>query len=175
MELVTVAPTYVQKLVSLGQLTERQAERWRADCRRTGDDPEAFRLGLADWVRPWTPAEWEAWLRDWRQQPHTIRQATGPAVRFAKRERALAFPPAVIPSRVRQKILGAINGYRGAVEGLENGRDNLGRKPVATADQRKEIERLYERDLSLRMIALRVFGDVRYKDRVRRHLRRCVE
>jgi hypothetical protein len=172
---MVAVPDYVDKLVHGGQLTERQAERWRGLCRQTGHDPDAFDFGLADWVRPWTPREWEAWLRTWKQRPHTIRQTMGPAVRFGMRQLASDFPPAIVPSHIRQKVLGAVSGYLGAVDGLENGRANPGPKLRATPDQREAVTRLRNEGKSLRTIAYRVFGDVRYKDRVSRCLRRSGE
>jgi hypothetical protein len=161
---------YVDALVENGQLTERQADRWRADCRRLGYDEDAFDFGLANWVRPHAPTEWDNFLRQWRRHPYTIKHGYGPAVRYGMIARARDHFPPGAPARLRQKVEGAIRGYLGAVGGLENGRHNPGRKPLLTSEQAAQIARLKDRGLSLRAIALRVFGDVRYKDRVRRHL-----
>lgn len=163
---------YVDKLVLVGQLTERQAAQWRGLCRQTGHDPDSFDFGLANWVRPWTPSEWKAWLDKWSRRPHTIRRDMGPAVRFGRRQAAYDVPPAVVPARIRQKLEGALQGFKGAVDGFEFGRANPGPKPRMNAEQREMIRRLHQEGKSLRTIALRVFGDVRYKDRVRRCLRR---
>jgi hypothetical protein len=164
---------YLENLVANGQLTTYEANRWRSAFRHSPFDPEQFDFGLANYVRPRAPAEWDECLRQWKRQPYTVKQSYGPAVRFAKKQRTEEFfPPAITPASVRQKVIGAVSGYLGAIAGLENGRLNLGRPLLASETQMAEIERLHDKGMSRRAIALRVFGHVRYKDRVSRCLKR---
>ena len=72
--------------------------------------------------------------------------------------------------RARQKHYGRWNAHKGGSAGVEGGRQG-GRPPAMTADEAKTVWRLRTEGLTLRQIALEVFGDERFKDRVRRAVR----
>jgi hypothetical protein len=83
-----------------------------------------------------------------------------------------------LPPRARQTVFGRWHGHegadagiRGAPAGIEASKTKPGRPRLTTPSQQQEILRLDKEGLSSREIAVQVFGNARYKDRVLRHLR----
>jgi transcriptional regulator with XRE-family HTH domain/AcrR family transcriptional regulator len=82
-----------------------------------------------------------------------------------------AYPPGWSrQSRLRWQ--GRQGGPRGAAAGIEMAWRSLGRPPLSTPEQQQEMLRLHREGLPSRKIAESVFGDPKYKDRVRRFLNR---
>jgi hypothetical protein len=81
------------------------------------------------------------------------------------------YPPAWT-RRSQLRWQGRQGGAKGGPAGIEAGRAKGGRPPISTPEQQQEMLRLDREGLSKRVIAERVFGASRYKDRVARFLNR---